>query len=265
MQDQEVTRAAEAIWQLWQKGGVVDELPHAIRPTTRRAGYAIQAEFERLGGAPTVGWKIAATSLAGQKHIGVGGPLAGRIFASRTFPDGAHVSLAGNRMRVAEPEFAFRFGNPLHPRSSVYETREVMAAVASLHLAIELPDSRFVDFAKVGEPTLIADDACAHMLVLGNAIDGDWRAIDLSQHRVRARVAERYERNGIGANVLGDPRAALTWIANELSGLGIGLKPGQFVTTGTCMVPLEIEPGDEIRADFGSLGTIILTCNSKAT
>lgn len=262
MRQQDIMQAAETIWGLWQGGGVVDELPPAIRPSTRVQGYAIQSELERFGEGACVGWKIAATSLAGQKHIGVSGPLAGRIFASRTYPDGANVSLAGNRMRVAEPEFAFRFGNSIHPSSSAYATREVMAAVTSLHLALELPNSRFVDFAKVGEPTLIADDACAHMLVLGKAVGSDWRALDLARHEVHARVGARYGRTGIGANVLGDPRIALTWIVNELSAQGIALQPGQFVTTGTCMVPLEIEPGDEIHADFGSLGSISLHCDS---
>jgi 2-keto-4-pentenoate hydratase len=28
------------------------------------------------------------------------------------------------------------------------------------------------------------------------------------------------------------------------------------VTTGTCLVPLEIEPGDEVSADFGVLGRV---------
>ena len=40
--------------------------------------------------------------------------------------------------------------------------------------------------------------------------------------------------------MLGDPRVALTWLANELSALGLALKAGQVVTTGTCLVPLEI-------------------------
>ena len=55
---------------------------------------------------------------------------------------------------------------------------------------------------------------------------------------------------------LDDPRAALTWIVNELSSLGIALEPGEIVTTGTCMTPLEIEPGDHVVADFGSLGVV---------
>ena len=61
---------------------------------------------------------------------------------------------------------------------------------------------------------------------------------------------------GKGANVLGDPRVALTWLANELSGLGITLRAGQTVTTGTCMVPLTVKPGDCVFVDFGILGTL---------
>lgn len=44
-----------------------------------------------------------------------------------------------------------------------------MAAVATLHLAIEIPDSRYRDFCAVGAPRPIADDACAHLSVLGPA------------------------------------------------------------------------------------------------
>jgi len=56
--------------------------------------------------------------------------------------------------------------------------------------------------------------------------------------------------------VLGDPLLALTWLANELSGLGLTLKKGEVVTTGTCVPPIPIAPGDTVVADFGALGTV---------
>jgi len=68
--------------------------------------------------------------------------------------------------------------------------------------------------------------------------------------------ALRYSRDGTGANVLGDPRIALTWLANRLSSLGITLQKGQWVTTGTCMVPLELDSGDRVSVDFGWLGRV---------
>jgi 2-keto-4-pentenoate hydratase len=38
--------------------------------------------------------------------------------------------------------------------------------------------------------------------------------------------------------------------------LGITLQKGHVVTTGTCMVPLELQPGDSASADFGPLGRV---------
>ncbi len=90
--------------------------------------------------------------------------------------------------------------------------------MASLHPAIEVPDSRFEDFTVVGAPQLIADNACAHQFVLGPEAPAMWRSIDLTSHRV-GEVGTRLSREGSGANVLGDPRLALVWLVNELSHL----------------------------------------------
>jgi 2-keto-4-pentenoate hydratase len=248
--------AADRIWEAWENGEVLDDLPEQLKPKTREDGYAIQACLARPPMDELAGWKIAATSAAGQGHIGVDGPLAGRIFANRIQKPGATVSIQTNRMRVCEPEFAFRFGEDIAPRDAPYSVDEVMAAVSDLHLAFELPDSRFKDFASVGGPTLIADDACARDLILGPPVTADWRSIDLSQHAITGHVAGRIEREGSGGNVLGDPRAALAWLVNEMSALGQELSAGQFVTTGTTMVPLEIVEGDDVMADFGELGQI---------
>lgn len=249
-------RACELLWKAWQAGEAIEGLPVDLEPTTRREGYAIQAGLERFSAKPRIGWKIAATSVAGQKHINVDGPIAGRLLAEKMIADGGTVSIAANRMRVAEPEFAFTFARPLAPREKPYTVAEVMAAVGDLYLCIELPDSRFRDFTAVGGPSLIADNACARELVIGPRVIVDWRAIDLAAHVVHAKVGSRYARDGIGRNVLGDPRIAMTWLANEVTALGLTLGAGELVTTGTCAVPLEIEPGDDVMCDFGLLGRL---------
>ena len=81
--------AADLIWQLWNSGEVIDKLPEDLRPKTRGDGYAIQKELAALSRKPIFGWKIAATSSAGQQHIGVSGPIAGRLLAERAHRDGA--------------------------------------------------------------------------------------------------------------------------------------------------------------------------------
>ncbi len=164
--------------------------------------------------------------------------------------------LTGNVMNVAEAEFAFRMAAALPRRSAPYPVDEVMAAVGSLHPAIEVPDSRYRAFAAVGAPQLIADTACACWFVVGSAADVEWRTIDLAGHAVVAYRNDEVAAQGSGANVLGDPRVALTWIANELRTFEDGLSAGDLVITGTCLVPIAIAPGDRVRMDFGRLGSV---------
>jgi 2-keto-4-pentenoate hydratase len=249
-------RAAGILWEHWRGGTHFAELPPDCRPGSRADGYAVQAEVARLSGQAVVGWKIAATSVAGQRHINVDGPLAGRLLAGRQVPEGTSISLDGNRMRVAEAEFAFRLVRPLLKRPEVFSVDEVLAAVGSLHPAIEIPDSRYLDFTRVGGPQLIADTACACWFSVGTAAPETWRSIDLATHRVIAYRNDEIAGDGGGFNVLGDPRAALAWIANELRVVGDGLRAGDVVITGTCVTPIAIGAGDRVRADFGALGAI---------
>jgi 2-keto-4-pentenoate hydratase len=256
MNQDQSQRAAEFLWSAWREERRIDAIPEAIRPATRADGYQIQRGVADVSGQATVGWKIAATSVAGQKHLQVDGPLAGCLLANRVHRDGTPIVLGNNGMRVAEAEFAFRLGSDLSPRLKPYELDEVMSAIDALHPAIEIPDSRYENFCIVGSPQLIADCACAHQFVLGNATTADWRAIDLKTHAVQLLLNEAVAREGIGANVLGDPRIAMTWIANELREQGIGLHAGEFVTTGTSVIPVPIEFGSRLLADFGSIGTV---------
>lgn len=258
LDDTRVRAAADLLWDNWNAGRRLAALPETVRPDTRADGYAIQATLEAREEAPLYGWKIAATSGAGQKHIGVDGPLAGRLLVSRVYDDGAALPFGANGMAVAEPEFAFRMARDLPPREVPYDVAEVLAAVESLHPAIEVPDARYEDFSTVGGPQLIADNACAHQFVLGPAAPASWRDVDLASHPVTGTVSSGLIRDGSGANVLDDPRIALTWLAGELSGLGVTLKAGQAITTGTCMTPLEVAPGDRVRADFGDFGVVTL-------
>ncbi|GAA0584167.1 fumarylacetoacetate (FAA) hydrolase [Craurococcus roseus] len=257
MGDLAAQAASDVLWRHWRAGTVLEGLPEAFRPETREEGYAIQALLEARSAKPLFGWKIAATSAAGQAHINVDGPLAGRLLAEMVAEDGGALPFGANRMRVAEAEFAFRMGHDLPPREAPYTADDVVAAVASLHPAIEVPDSRFADFTRAGAAQLIADDACARQFALGPATGADWRGMDLAAHPVRGSVNGKVA-EGRGANALGDPRLALVWLANELSALGVALAAGQVVTTGTCVVPMPIAPGVEVAADLGILGKTTL-------
>src|SRR4029079_9177330 len=113
-----------------------------------------------------------------------------------------------------------------------------------------------LDFTRVGGAQLIAHTACACWFMIGKRSPDSWRALDLAAHGVAAYRHCALAAEGGGFNVLGDPRVALTWIANELREFGDGLRAGEVVITGTCATPVAIGPGDRVRMDFGVLGEI---------
>ena len=247
--------AATLLWDAWKEGTRMLSLPEDCRPRDRAAGYAIQAELVRLSGQRVAGWKIAATSAAGQRHINVDGPLAGPLLANRLVGSGCTIDLRRNRMRLAEAEFAFRIAESLPPRGRPYTIDDVKAVTASVHPAIEVPDSRYEDVTAVGAPQLIADAACAWCATVAESGIGDWRDRDLDVHPVVVFKDGQLVAEGRGSNV-GGPLRALTWVANELAAHGGGLCAGDLVITGTCVEPVPIAPGERLRADFGDFGAI---------
>jgi len=264
MNTEQTNQAVAQLLPAWQAHARLDGLAPECRPASRTEGYQIQRALFEATGEPALGWKIAATSQAGQQHIGVTGPLAGRLSASRCLADNSELSLACIHMSVIEAEFAFLIGRDVGRELAVGTGRadqpltmsQVMDCVAGLHIAIEVPNSRYVDFVGAGEAQLIADFACACYVVLGPRAPDQWRETDLSQHAVTVRRGNEIVATGSGANVLGDPRIGLTWLANELLSQGQQLKSGEVVMTGTCVVPVPVAAGDAMTADFGAFGQV---------
>ena len=180
----------------------------------------------------------------------------------------ATATVAAERYRVAaggldEPPLAWP-ANVQKPMTKVVaELLDYVTVFQGMSRVRTYPQvaSSYTDFTAVGAPQLIADDACADWFLLGDSAPDGWQTLDLAAHPVTAVLNDSYERQGRGGNALGDPRVALTWLVNELSGLGIPLRAGELVTTGTCVVPVGIRPGDEVSASLGELGGLTVRCS----
>lgn len=254
LSDAEIRRAAQLLWQAWSSGQPLEALPPDRRPADLDEGYAIQRALDEFAG-PTAGWKIAATSKAGQEHIGASGPMVGRLYQAERRSSGASLSVNGMRMRSAEPEFAFVLGKDLAPGAGPLTVEDALAAVDSLVLAIEVPDSRFVDFTRVGSPSLAADAMCGGHFIVGPTIS-DWRSLDLRAQRARLLTGGVQRSAGEGASVMGDPREALRWMADEVLGRGWPLHAGDIVLTGASAPPIPVHADDALEAVFDGLGTV---------
>jgi 2-keto-4-pentenoate hydratase len=93
-------------------------------------------------------------------------------------------------------------------------------------------------------------------MLVGAPVRPDARVDELPELCVRAQVSDGRQPQGLGRNVLGDPVEALVWLVNELSSTGRTLQAGQFVTTGACVPPIPVLPGQSVQADFGWIGRI---------
>jgi 2-keto-4-pentenoate hydratase len=218
-------------------------------------GYRIQDEVTRRLGEPIVGWKIGCTAKDQQAFLKVDGPFAGRIFGYLAFDSPATLRGGQFHMRGIEGEFAFRLGRDLPPREKEYSREEVADAVAAVHPTIEIVNTRYDDWLKVGAPSLVADNGAHGAFVLGPATT-DWRGLDLPNHRVSMTIDGKEVSSGTGSAVLGDPLNALVWLANDRARRGDGLKAGQVVTTGTCCGLNKVGPVAHAVADHGSLGKV---------
>jgi 2-keto-4-pentenoate hydratase len=250
------TEAAALLWSLWSSGRTTAALPGDLRPGSLAEGWAIQRALDEHAG-PAAGWKIAATSPAGQAHIRADGPLAGRLYARCIVRSGAVLDAAALTMRVAEAEFAFRMARDLEPSDVAVTRADVVAALGALVPAVEVPDSRFDDLLAVGLPSMLADGLCCGFLVVGDDVP-DWRPADLPGHAVTMRCGGEVIAEGRGADVLGDPVDALVWLARHLHERGTALRGGDIVTTGACTPAKPVADGDALVADFGALGEVRL-------
>src|SRR5712671_3970967 len=102
MTDAQLQSAADTLWTYWRDGKRMAALPESIRPATRAEGYAVQNRLDRRSAFPLYGWKIAATSKAGQNHLGVDAPLAGRLLQERVYEMNREVPFGNNHMKVVE-------------------------------------------------------------------------------------------------------------------------------------------------------------------
>ena len=195
--------------------------------------YGVAAELMRLRDEPRVGFKIGVTSRPVQEMLGITSPTWGTL----TEP-----MRGGGTPRIhpkIEAEIAFVLGADLAAGG------DVLAATSSVHVALEIADSRIADW-RISAPDHIADNASGGGFVLGPpaGIPGDLRGVEVSVELDGEPVAE-----GVGANALGDPVACVAWLAERLG----RIPAGSLVMSGALHKPVAVTPGQLVRVG-SSLG-----------
>ena len=226
-------------------------------PPDAATAYRVAGLVAEELGWPVLGWKIAAFKEEMQQALRTDSPIYGRTFFVKETPvTVVHARLASP---IPEVEYQAKLGADLPPRAKPYSQEEVTEAVASLHPGLELAECHFIhDAAFPPLPAILADGAGSGTIVYGPAIP-DWKNRDIAGQEATLSSNGRLRRKGTAAAALDHPMAPLTWLANELSRTGIGLKAGQMVSTGTLTGMLAPKPDETYVADFGPFGSVTVT------
>lgn len=211
-----------------------------LRPATIAEAYRLQAAVHsRLvaEGDALVGWKVGATSAAGQRGFGLQEPVYAGLFASDRSASLAEALRRPLTRPSLECEIAVVLQRDL--TGADLSTATITAAIGACHIACEIIDNRYGDPMALGVPTLIADDFFQVGFVMG-AGNTAWQTQDLTAAEGFIEI-DGERRTGSVRDVL-TPLDSLRWLAGALARNGLSLRAGQIVLTGTLVAPTPISP-----------------------
>jgi 2-keto-4-pentenoate hydratase len=242
MTPEAIESAARLLLKARRNSAPLDALPEACRPEDEADAYAIQDAVARQLGQQR-GWKVGAPTPDAAPNFG---PIFTLVDAPAQFPSAAH------RHFGIEAEIAFRFGRDL-PGGAPREL--VLAAVADVHLAMEIVESRFKDLRAAAPLSILADNISNGALVLGPALRG-WPGLDLARPPSRVVIDGVEVGRCTSGNTGGDPIRLLVSLVNHAAARGRPISAGQVVTTGATTGMHFARPGSVARADFGDWGEV---------
>ena len=236
---------------------------YALLPLTDREtniqiddAYQISQRFlqRRLEdrGETIVGKKIGVTSQPVQEMLGVFQPDFGFLTNTMECRSGAEIPIAGHLIAPkAEGEIAFRLKKDL-VGPGVTEA-DVLDATETIIPCFEIVDSRISDW-KIKIQDTVADNASCGVYVLSDN-EVDPRDYDLPSLHMKIYKNGKFESEGIGSAVQGNPLTAVAWLANTLGGYGIPLKAGELILSGSLTPMTTVVAGDEMSLEIEGAGS----------
>ena len=254
----QLTDAAQLLYDAQSSGIPIQPLTQTYPDLDVPQAYSVQrlnlARHIDQGGV-LCGHKIGLTSAPMQELLGISEPDFGYILDSMVLPNGAEVPVTAFCAPRVEPEVAFLLRAPL--RGPGVTVDDVMAAAEAVAPALEIVDSRIADW-RITLADTIADNASSGAVVLG-----EWVPVrdlpPLPETTATLVVNDTVVGTGQGTAVMGDPAAAVAWLANALARYGTAIEPGQFVMSGSYTTASFVEAGDHASATVTGLGAVAVS------
>jgi 2-keto-4-pentenoate hydratase len=225
--------------------------------------YAVQSAVigaRTAAGARVVGRKIGLTNPMVQAQLGVDQPDFGVLLDDMACPQEVPVDYSRLLQPRIEAEIAFVLRHDLDQSGDI-TVDTVRAAVDYAVAALEIVDSRIAGW-DIGIVDTVADNASAGLFVLGDTHrpldDFDPVAVTMTMTR-----ADEIVSTGSGVDCLGDPLAAVAWLATTARDYGAPLQAGDVVLSGALGPMVPVAPGDSFHAELTGLGSVHASFTSQ--
>ncbi|MBS0446475.1 MAG: 2-oxopent-4-enoate hydratase [Proteobacteria bacterium] len=253
MNDIQITSLGDELYDALQACRVVDPLTTRHPDITIADAYRIQQRLtaRRLeAGETIVGKKIGVTSKAVMDMLGVYQPDFGMLTDAMVYNEGEAIDASTLIQPKAEGEIAFVLKRDL--LGPGVSSADVIAATEGVMACFEIVDSRIRDW-KIRIQDTVADNASCGVFVLGDRMVSPLE-VDLNTCGMVLEKNGEIVATGAGAAALGAPANAVAWLANTLGALGIALKAGEVVLSGSLAIMVPVQAGDNLRVTIGGIG-----------
>ncbi|MDE2095433.1 MAG: 2-oxopent-4-enoate hydratase [Burkholderiales bacterium] len=248
-----ITTLGDELYDALKTCRVVDPLTTRHPEITIEDAYRIQQRLNARrieAGETIIGKKIGVTSKAVMNMLGVYQPDFGMLTDGMVYNEGQAIPASTLIQPKAEGEIAFILKRDLiGPGVSA---ADVIAATEGVMACFEIVDSRIRDW-KIKIQDTVADNASCGVFVLGDRVVSPLD-VDLNTCGMVLEKNGEIVATGAGAAALGAPVNAVAWLANTLGVLGIPLKAGEVILSGSLAIMVPVKAGDSLRVTIGGIG-----------
>lgn len=254
MDQSTITNFGDALYEAYVSRTPIAPLTEQAPDITVDDAYKISLrmlERRTAAGESLVGKKIGVTSQAVMQMLNVHQPDFGYLTDRMMYATGAEIPASSEMIAPrAEGEIAFVLKQDLIGPGIT--NADVVRATEFVMPCFEIVDSRIRDW-KIKIQDTVADNASCGVVVMGDRALSP-TALDLSTCGIVVSLNGDIISTGAGAAAMGSPLNCVSWLANTLGAIGIPLKAGEVILSGS-LVPLQpVEPGDNMNMVIGGLG-----------
>jgi 2-keto-4-pentenoate hydratase len=232
-------------------------------PSSLDEAYRIQDQAIAAWGQKVIGWKVGRVLPPFSEQFGTD-RLAGPIFASQmAVADGEEPEMPvfASGFAAGEAEYLLRIGRTPQQGKSRFTLEEAAELIGAVHVGIEIASSPLGNINKLGPIAVVSDFGNNNGLVLGAEIS-DWRSSDFESWDVATLIDGREVGTGRASSFPDGAIGAARFLFEFMAKRGIGLEPGQWISSGAVTGVHDGRPGQHVEARFGGRHTV--RCTLKA-